>query len=532
MYQAYRDLVARITALIEKGPDAVSAGTVVLGAATGPEFGSIETIDDIVLGVEPVAGPQALGAVLIVTLGGILCSQNAQARQAFGLEPGTGVGAAALSPAVWCAALEGLRAAGGPVALMLVDAAGAPRPMLAAALPAGDRAMICEATSGLSPAAQRALVQLHGLSRAEHEVLALLASGQGVEAAARALGRGIGTARQQVKAILSKMGVHSQAQAVARALALGQTLDRVALAVEGRATVPSLAFALDGPGGPVSVQRFGLAGGMPVLMFHGALAGIAPLPAIRGAAQALGLDVIAPERPGYGATPLPDGADPLALAVAQARDALAACGVAGRVVLLGHDIGSKFACAFARACPDRVAAVVLGPTTPPMRGWAQTADMPARHRVNAWAAQRMPAVMDRIVALGIGQIRKKGVEMIPALVYADCDFDRAAMVRPDMQLALQEVFAMVAMQSAAGFRHDMRLTNMDWSGWAAEVAAPVTALHGAQSATVSRAAVAAFAAALPRGRVEVVPGAGHTMPLTHPEFVLRQVFRAGVAAGL
>lgn len=527
MYQTYRDLVSRISALIEKGPEA---------SGEGAELARFEDIDDIVLGVEPEVGPQQLGTVLIITLNGVLCSQNAPARAGFGLETGAVPAMVALSPGAWSRALAGLRTSGGPVALLLVDAAGVPRPMLAVRLPAADRAMIFEVISVLSPTAQRALAQLHRLSRAEQEALALLAAGQGVEATAIALGRALGTVRQQIKSILSKMGVHSQAQAqaqaVARALALGQTLDRVALAVEGGAAVPPLALALNGPGGPVSVQRFGLAGGLPVLMFHGALAGIAPLPAIRAAAQVLGLDVIAPERPGYGATPLPEGGDPVAIAVARARTALDASGVAGRVVLLGHDIGSKFACAFARACPDRVAAVVLGPTTPPMRGWAQTADMPARHRVYAWAAQRMPAVMDRIVALGIGQIRKKGVELIPALVYADCDFDRAAMSRPEMLVALQEVFAMVAMQSAAGFRHDMLLTNMDWSGWAADVTAPVTALHGAESATVSQAAVAAFVGALPRGRMETVPKAGHTMPLTHPEFVFRQDFRAGVAAGL
>lgn len=523
MYQAYRDLVSRISAMIEKGPDATSGG---------PDFVRFEDIDDIVLGVEPEVGPQALGAVLIITLNGVLCSQNAPARTGFGLSAGADPAMAALSPRAWSAALEGLRSTGGPVALMLVDAAGVPRPMLAVRLPAADRAMICEAISVLSPTAQRALAQLHRLSRAEQEALALLAAGQGVDATAILLGRALGTVRQQIKSILSKMGVHSQAQAVARALALGQTLDRVALAVEGGAAVPPLALALDGPAGPVSVQRFGLAGGMPVLMFHGALAGIAPLPAIRAAAQVLGLDVIAPERPGYGATPFPEGGDPVAVAVAQARDALATCGVGGRVVLLGHDIGSKFACAFARACPERVAAVVLGPATPPMRGWAQTADMPARHRVNAWAAQRMPVVMDRIVALGIGQIRKKGVELIPTLVYADCDFDRAAVSRPEILMALQEVFAMVAMQSAAGFRHDMWLTNMDWSGWAEDVAAPVVALHGAESATVSQAAVAAFVDSLPRGRLQIVSQAGHSMPLTHPEYLFRQVFRAGVAAGL
>lgn len=526
MFQAYRDLVSRIAASIATGPEAGPSARA-LGL---PE--RLEDLDDIVLGLEPQTVAPGEGAIMVITPQGVLCSVNAQARDMFGLRAGAALRAAAVSSADWAAALAALRAPGLPVGLMLVDRQGAPRAMLAVALPDAGRVLVCEAVGGLSPPAVRALVGLHGLGRAEQEVLALLVAGNGVEACAAALGRAVGTVRQQIKAILSKMGVHSQAQAVSRALALAQTVDRLALAVDGGASAPALATALDTGDGVVSVQRFGLPGGLPVLLFHGALCGIAPAPGIRSAARAIGLDIVAPERPGYGATPMPAGADPVPLAVAQARHALDAMGIAGRVIVLGHDIGSKFACAFARAHADRVAAVVLGPTTPPMLGWAQTADMPARHRVNAWAAQRMPALMDRIVGLGIGQIRKKGVELIPALVYADCDFDRAALSRPEALLALHEVFAMVAMQGSAGFRHDMRLTNMDWSAWVRDVRAPVTALHGEHSATVSRAAVADLVNALPQARLELVEGAGHTLPLTHPEVIFRAVFRAGVAAGL
>lgn len=523
MFQTYRDLISRIAASIEKGPEA--------GLSPGlPE--RLEDLDNIVLNLEPQAVPRAAGAIMVITPQGVLCSLNAPARDLFGLRVGAGLGQAAVSAVEWSAALLGLSVPGVPVGVMLADAQGELRAMVAVSLPDGKRVLVCEAVGTLSPPALRALVQLHGLGRAEQDVLALLVAGQGVEGCAQTLGRAVSTVRQQIKAILSKMGVHSQAQAVARALALAQTMDWLALAVEGGAAAPALASALHTPAGPVSVQRFGLPGGIPVLMFHGALTGIAPTPGVRVAAQVMGLDVIAPERPGYGATPLGPGADPVALAIAHALHGLGALGIAGRVIVLGHDIGSKFACAFARAHPDRVAALVLGPTTPPMVGWAQTADMPTRHRVNAWAAQRMPALMERIVALAIGQIHKKGVELIPALVYADCDFDRTALSRPEVLLAMHEVFAMIAMQDAAGFRYDMRLTNLDWSAWASEVTAPVTALHGAQSVTVSQPAVAAFVASLTQARLEIVPDSGHSLPLTHHEVIFRHVLRAGIAAGL
>lgn len=78
----------------------------------------------------------------------------------------------------------------------------------------------------------------------------------------------------------------------------------------------------------------------------------------------------------------------------------------GRVQLIAHDVGSVYAFAFAHSHPGRVSSILCAPATPPMMGWAQTADMPPLHRVSAFAAQKAPAMMEMLVRIGLQRIAR------------------------------------------------------------------------------------------------------------------------------
>ena len=283
--------------------------------------------------------------------------------------------------------------------------------------------------------------------------------------------------------------------------------------------------------GEVGFHRLGLLGAIPVLLFHGALFGIAALPEMQSAARALGLDVIALERPGYGNTPMPDDGDTLGRATEHAVQTLDALGIT-KVVVVAHDVGTRFAARFALTRPDMVAALIAAPATPPMQDWAQTADMPTRHRVNAWAAQNLPGLMDRIVMLGLTQIARKGIDLIPQFVFGDCAFDRAVMSHPERAIALQEVFSLVWQQRGAGFRRDMLITNENWHDELSRITVPFIALHGAKSQTVAQSAVFAMTQTLPDGHFRLVEDAGHSLPFSHASLILRYALAAGMRAGL
>lgn len=380
-----------------------------------------------------------------------------------------------------------------------------------------------EAPAASSPWLRAMAVSSWGLTPGEIEVAEALLAGQTSEQIATASGRTLGTVRQIVKAILAKMHLGSQPQAVARlaALALAHArLDHAAEDFPARRRAPHAG----GSEAPLVYWRYGEAGGHPLLFFHGALFGVAGRAEAAADARLFGFDVIAPERPGYGETPLAAGADPVALAVARARAVLDLEGIA-RVQLLAHDVGSVYAFAFARACPERVAGIICAPATPPMLGWSQTADMPPLHRVSAFAAQKAPALMETLVILGLRRAAREGVAAIPRLIFADSDHDREVMLHPSAHQLLEHLYRSVLEQQATGFIQDMFVTNRNWSDWLGTVSCPVTLLHGARSRTVSLQALRLMAGALPDAQLEVIADAGHTLPISHPTLALRAALR-------
>lgn len=515
---SYERLVAEIGAVIDGSADEVSAVPLV------EELPPVEAL----VGSHPA---DTGDMVLVVDRRGVLLARNGAAARGLRLSVGHTLADVTETPEAARAFLAGLGDGNEPIPVTLALADGGTRLMLGVPDETGERITLHEIRRGLGDRAQKRLAECIGLSAGEQRVCARLMAGRSIADIAVELDRKEGTVRQQVKAILEKAGARSQVQLISLAYSLSLAVERTSVARGSARPLPMAAVLQTESGGVAAHHRFGLEGGLPVLFVHGAVFGIAALPEVRAGAHALGLDVVAPERPGYGDTPLPDGADPVELAVAQAAETLDALGHR-RVVVLAHDIGTRFAARFALAHPERVAAIVAAPSTPPMQSWAQTADMPTRHRVNAWAAQKLPSLMDKIVMLGLGRIARRGVDLIPQLVFSDCAHDEAVLSHPNRAAALEEVFSLVRRQRGAGFRRDMLLTNEDWREELIHVRAPLVALHGDRSRTVSRRAVEAMAEAAPQGHFRLVADAGHTLPLSHPALVFRYVLAAGIRAGL
>lgn len=376
-----------------------------------------------------------------------------------------------------------------------------------------------ELTFPAGPDVARSVSALWKLTQVEAEIALALLAGEAPAGIAARTGRAIGTVRQVIKAVLGKMQVHSRAEAVARLALVALARERGAMPGANSPAKHILPLR-DATGSALVLWRFGAAGGQPILFFHGALFGIFSSPHMIQTAQMFGVDIIAPERPGYGMTAFPEGGDPVALTVARARAALRMAGVK-RVQLLAHDVGTAYAFAFARAHPECVSAIVCAPATPPMTGWAQTADMPPLHRVSAFVTQKAPALMETLIRLGVKRAAREGLKAIPQMVFADSDHDRDVLLRPESYPVLETLYLSVTEQQAAGFLKDMFVTNLDWSDWLPDISCPVRLLHGGRSRTVSKAALQEVCGALADARLTVLPDAGHTLPITHPGHAFR-----------
>lgn len=370
---------------------------------------------------------------------------------------------------------------------------------------------------GLSEELRRVL----GLTQREIEILDALMDGDSLDAIARRDGRSLGTLRQQVKTVFAKVGVRGQTQLVAlvaaTAAAWRGTGHGSATPAQAPAAMHSAVIERDGR--RIGLRMFGLAGGTPVVLVHGALFGAGDFEAERLAAHDAGLSVLAVERAGYGLTDPVRGRSDIRDGVA--LDILAAmdhCGWACST-LVAHDVGTAFAFRLAVQAKRRISGIVSAPPTPPMLDWDQTATMPRAHRLHAWVAQRAPKLLDLLIALGISHVHHSGASALPDLFFGGCDFDRAAWSHPEFEPGLAGVYRLIAAQKGRGFREDMLVTNLDWSEDVRNVVVPVRLLHGARSQTVALAAVKDFAARLPHEDLHVIADAGHTLPVTHARLV-------------
>lgn len=472
------------------------------------------------------------GSVAFVTsLTGMILAASPLAMERFSIGPGDRISRLGIAEHTFASIIKNCEQPDRGYTLVVADGAGDGRtPIFATASLAEHKAIFITALDWTWPdGLADSLRQSFSLTERELQVLAHLMTGESAETVAERSGRSIGTVRQQVKSILSKLNVSSQMQAVALVAAAAsawQRLQKVAPLLQRESTnYPLFQDVLRLDARSIGIRRFGLNGGTPVIVIHGAIFVPGSMEQERQVALQMGLDVICVQRPGYG--PTSPATSPDAAAPTAASDVLAVINhlSIGRAIVIAHDIGCLTAFQLATLAPDRVVAIVAGPTTPPMLSWKQTQDMPRTHRLHAWAAQNAPRLMHLLVTLGLAHVGKVGTASIPDLIFGGCTFDRDVWSRPEFEATLPETYRHILAHNGKGFWQDMLMTNHNWTDMAVDVTLPVELLHGENSQTVSRAHVEAFASKLPNGSFLPISNGGHTMPLTHFELIFERAKR-------
>ncbi len=370
------------------------------------------------------------------------------------------------------------------------------------------------------------------LSAREIAILRALSDGLSPEEVALRDERALSTIRQSIKSVLAKLNVHSRSHAIALVAAMASATLPQAPVLDKSQPV-ALFNAADPFGRNIGWRRYGVPGGIPVLMIHGTLFGIAELVAERRFALDLGLDIVACERPGYGRTPVCKVRnDAMGAAVADMVLTLDASGL-DRVIILAHDTGLAFAHALAMHCPERIAGIVAVSPVIPMRAVAQTTAMPPQQQVFAWAARHAPWLVEGLTRIGIERMRRLGPSGWPHAVFAGAPRDLEVSARPDILPAVNAAYAFNAGQAAAGFRMDVTVANADWSADLKQISCPLHLIHGTENRTVPVAAVRALAAQHgDRITLDCIEGEGHTLPLAQPHLGLRAAFAMAARQGL
>lgn len=246
------------------------------------------------------------------------------------------------------------------------------------------------------------------------------------------------------------------------------------------------------------LRRAGSQGGMPVVLLHGVGSNAQSFAPLMEALDPA-LDVYAWDAPGYGASqplavesPYPsDYAD----ALTQVLDALEL----GRVILVGHSLGSLFAGSFAATRPSRVAALAL---LSPALGY----------RV-ATGAALPPNVQSRI-----DDIERLGPEAFAASRAAKLVYSPET--KPEV---LARVRSAMAALNKTGYAQAVRaLGHGDLLADAARITAPTWVAIGAEDAVTPPAGARALHATLSNPRdYQEFTATGHALPQEAPIAVAR-----------
>jgi pimeloyl-ACP methyl ester carboxylesterase len=272
-----------------------------------------------------------------------------------------------------------------------------------------------------------------------------------------------------------------------------------------------------GDGRVLGYRSYGAPDGRVVVSCHGGLVSGLDVAPFDPVARDLGVRVVSPDRPGLGeSTPAPgrttgDWA-------ADVRSLLDAIG-ADRVSVLGWSMGGQYALACAALLPDRVDATAVIAGCRPLDDDPTFRELNAMDRRLTLLARHHPHVAATTFR-ALGGIARHTPAAWAHLTLRAAQPDEASTLEalPDPGIAAA---AAAALEGGGGMVEEYRAWVRPWGFAPADIPGPVTFWHGDADDLVPPAWSAALAAAVPHGRLERVPGAGHFLGYTHTADILR-----------
>ena len=373
----------------------------------------------------------------------------------------------------------------------------------------------------------RAFGELYHLSRSERDVLRLLAQGVSGDDIAALRGRAPGTVRQQIKSILFKMGVQTQAAAATIAASAAAST----IGSDDRGGHPSGLVPLKGPQSilrtatfsrgrrRIGWRHFGDPQGDPILFLHGPSFGAGEYPDDRVQSQRRRLSVYAIERPGYGRTDITDPDEGVLESTRRDIEALLDREGLDRVTILAHEVGLIPALDLANALPQRIRGVLAVSASPPFVQLEQLHAMPDHQVIFIEAARHAPWLAHLLIRLLVIQIRRLGPQRWTEVIFRGLDPDTTVMRRPDLLPGIIGTYSFCISQAGLGFEQDLQLMHLDWSGLIRSAGVPLHLLHGAQNPTTPAADLTVFRNLRPDIPINLIQSAGLTLAVSHPHLV-------------
>ncbi|MDB5425611.1 MAG: hypothetical protein JWQ29_3027 [Phenylobacterium sp.] len=370
----------------------------------------------------------------------------------------------------------------------------------------------------------RSVRESFGLTEAEVRLARKLREGRSLQEAAQELGVAVNTVRNQLRAVFDKMGLQRQSELVRALTELGAVagaLDPARSASPATSgDAPQVRHIILGDGRRLAYRDYGDPQGRPFLSFHEGLGSSLMPPETHGRARALGLRIIAPERPGFGQSdPRPDYSfDTVAEDVVELCDRLGLQEVGVGAVASGGPsalqtalrLGSR--ARFVFLCSGRP------PRTTANEGQTRNLHTLFRARVeaNPWIGEAIFAIVRfrRSHALTRQMVRRTAAHSPGDWAYLDA--------HPEVVDYFWSSSGEALSRSGKGPADEFRAFRQDDNLTPAALTVPVVVWHGAEDVLAPLPDLLAYLGDR-ASEVRVIDGIGHLMALKHWDEVLQRM---------
>jgi pimeloyl-ACP methyl ester carboxylesterase len=288
---------------------------------------------------------------------------------------------------------------------------------------------------------------------------------------------------------------------------------------------PTTSSQIPLPSGVVlAVEEYGVAGGQPVLFFHGWPSGASQGALLHAAAVELGIRIIAPSRPGVGRSPRQPGRRLLdwPRVVGELADALAL----DRVRVLGVSGGGPYALAAAWALPERVVAAAVVCGAPPLGESAQGFNFAYRTLLQIYRRHRgLARGFFRLIApFGRSNPPEFLMRMLRGALVAP---DRATLADPAISRMCSDGFREAWIGGGDGVFEDAEIYAQPWGFALEEIRVPVRVWHGSEDSNFAHT-LSSYAERIPGAKIRVIEGEGHySLPILRAREILADLLGAG-----
>ena len=272
--------------------------------------------------------------------------------------------------------------------------------------------------------------------------------------------------------------------------------------------------------------EYGLPEGRPVVYLHGWPSSRLEPYAVREVCHALGVRLIAPDRPGFGVSDFQPGRTipDFAGDVGELANQLSL----GQFAVLGVSGGGPYAAACAARIGGGLSAALLVCSVAPADAPDATKGMVAVNRWLLWMAHHTPRLAQCVARVCLWALWRKGQQVIPIQI------ERRLAPADQRALASQELRNALIASSVEALRHGLRAAAADgllygrpWGFSLQEIHCPVHLWHGEKDVVVPPAMGHFLADNIPGCQAHFYPEDGHfSLPFTRFDEILEKALPA------